>query len=186
MDAPPGMLPLIFAIQKHVAIVSISASAVRGQGSPGIVSAATRFLAVLSLQPFGVGTQDGFQAALEDATDTLQMCLPPPARSWGLARKCMNIFLRDCFYNGQLCTAYDLMASSAFYEIPLDSIVAGSLQRLAGPALLPRWRGVKNLTRENSDAYQAFALSLSRQWNIGRVYLDTDLFIEGRRAAETC
>jgi hypothetical protein len=177
------MLPLIEAIQRHVAIVAISPSAVRGQGAGGVVACATEFLAVLPLRPFGVNIDTAFNKVLDEATDTLKGRLPEPARSWGLARKCVNIFLRDAFYNLYLSNEYQLAKAAPYYEVPLDSVVSYALRKHAHPRRLPTWLGVKHLTPETSGAYQTFALELSHKWNIERVYLDTYLWVENRETS---
>ena len=64
--------------------------------------------------------------------------------------------------------------------MPLDGVVARALHELAGPKKLPRWPGVKHLYPVTSGAYQAFALELSREWTIDRVYLDTYVRVENR------
>jgi hypothetical protein len=177
------MLTLIQAMQKHVAIVSISPSSVRGQGSGGVVARATEFLEVLPLQSFGSNTEVSFRKALDEATHELRASLPKPAQSWGLARKCLNIFLRDAFYNSLLAREYKLKLATPFYEVPLDSVVSRALRKYAPRHRLPAWVGVKYLSPTVSDAYQAFALELSREWGIKRVYLDTYLWVENREAS---
>jgi hypothetical protein len=174
------LLSLPQAIQRHVALVSISATTVRGKGNRGAVAAARGFLAVLPLRSFGVSNEVRFQEALDAATRNLLRNLPKGARSWGLARKSLNIFLRDAFYNGLLASTYGLASSAPFYEIPLDGIVAHELRRRAGRGRLPTWLGVKRLTPTMSETYQTFALEHSRKLNIERVYLDTYLWVEGR------
>jgi hypothetical protein len=105
--------------------------------------------------------------------------LPRPARSWGLARKCLNIFLRDCFYNAYLRDAYGLVVAESWLEVPLDSVVAEGLNKNLTVAL-PRWPGVKRVTPDLSARYQDEALNLSRDWGITRVHLDTYLWVAGR------
>src|SRR5712692_4621994 len=97
MSQPP--MPLIEAIQRRAAVIAIGPSTVRGQGASGIVKAVSEFLAVLSLRPFAVSEAGRFRAALNSSTDDLVRTLPSKARSWGLARKCLNIFLHDAYYN---------------------------------------------------------------------------------------
>jgi hypothetical protein len=173
------MLPLISAIQRHVAVASTGPSTVRGQG-PGVSVAAREFLAVLPLRSFSAATEAYFRSSLDEATNDLVNSLPASARSWGLARKCLNIFLRNSFYNAHLASEYDLQASESFYEIPLDRIVARELRKRAGRNRLPRWPGVKHLEFSVSESYQTYAFELARAWNIRRVYLDTYLWVEGR------
>jgi hypothetical protein len=174
------MLPLISAIQRHVATVAIGPSTVRGQGAAGIAHAARGYLAVLPLNRFRVSDNALFRRALDTATTELKSALPRKAQSWGLARKCLNIFLRDSFYNAHLLKRYGLSAADSFFEIPLDAKVARKLRRFAGRGKLPPWPGVKKLRPEVSDTYQASALDLSTSWRIERVYLDSYLWVDGR------
>jgi len=171
---------LTSAIQKHVATVSISPSTVRGQGAPGVVAVVRDHLASLRLSRFRVSDRGAFRRSLEGATQDLVSALPAAARSWGLARKCLNVFLRDSFYNARLVSEFGLGVAEPFFEVPLDRIVAKELRRHAGRGLLPIWPGVRHLTADMSEVYQAFALELSASWGIARVYLDTYLWVEGR------
>jgi hypothetical protein len=166
---------LIQGIQIRVATIAIGASTVRGQGVGGIVSSARRFLAQVPLQQFGVSSATQFASELDDATIGLMKKLPTPARSWGLARKCLNIFLRDTFYNVYLRDEFNLSSSEEHYEVPLDGRVA---KRLGSATLadLPKWEGVKYLTKADSAKYQAFALQVASRMGITRVHLDTFLW----------
>ncbi|MBC7854430.1 MAG: hypothetical protein IAF94_13435 [Pirellulaceae bacterium] len=119
-----------------------------------------------------------FQAELDKATADLKMAFPKKAQSWGLARKCLNIFLRDCYYCFYLHEPFCLDRAKDFYEIPLDKVVAKGLASNAKN--LPRWRGVKHLTSDESDVYQQAAGKLAKEWHIERVHLDTFLWTEGR------
>lgn len=174
------MLPLIPAIQRHVAVFAVGPATVRGQGAKGVVAAAQEFLSEVPLRSFARGTEASFRRALDSATEDLALSFPKPARSWGLARKCLNIFLRDAFYNSHLAPRFNLERAQEFYELPLDGVVARALHDLAGPKKLPPWPGVKHLYPVTSETYQAFALALSRKWKIDRVYLDTYIWVENR------
>lgn len=102
--------PLIDAVQHRVAVIAIGPSTARRQGTAGVVASAQRFLATLSLAPFASSDSDGFRTALDEATERLRDSFPEVAKSWGLARKCLNIFLRDAFYNHYLREHYGLAA----------------------------------------------------------------------------
>jgi hypothetical protein len=99
--------------------------------------------------------------------------------SWGLARKVLNIFLRDCYYNGLLMNTYKLKSAERFFEVPLDSVVAKALKAGQPRGALPPWRGVKHLSPEDSARFQEAALALCRSWNIARVHLHTFLWVRG-------
>jgi hypothetical protein len=83
----------------------------------------------------------------------------------------LNIFLRDALYNQYLSEQYRLDRAEEFMEIPLDSISAGCLRKLAAREQLPQWRSVKGLTARDSLCYQTFASTLARDQ--ARVHLDT-------------
>ena len=86
------------AIRRHVARLAVSSSTVRGRPA-GTIEAARRFLRSLRLRTFSTGDRAGFQLALDRATTRLRASLPGGAQQWGLARKILNIYLRDCAYS---------------------------------------------------------------------------------------
>jgi hypothetical protein len=167
------------AIKKRTAIVAVGPSTARGQGAPGVVDALRGALEQVPLARFSTSRQEKFLRALDGSTRSIMSALPRLARSWGLARKCLNIFLRDCFYNAYLRDAYGLAVAEPWFEVPLDRVVADGLRENAGVPL-PPWPGVKHVTPEISAHYQLAALLLSRSKGISRVHLDTYLWVEGR------
>lgn len=122
-----------------------------------------------------------FRKSLDSATTELRDALPQKARSWGVARKCLNIFLRDAFYTCYLREEYDLNSSEPWYELPLDRVVVKEMRTKAGRGVLPWWPGVKYLKPENSSVYQAYALKMAEGMGISRVHLDTYLWVDGRK-----
>ena len=156
-------------VQHRTARVAVTASATRGQG-PGVVAAARASLFRLKLAQFGTPTRARFTRSLESATRRLMAALPSRSSSWGLARKLLNIFLRDSLYTGFLCKAHALQAAERLFEIPLDSITAARLRKKVPE--LPRWRGVKHLDPHTSAAYQAAALLVAERRGVARVHLD--------------
>lgn len=160
------------AAQGRTARVAVSASTTRGQGS-GTVKAARDFLCTLALRRFAVTRAVVFRARLDEATDDLRRALPLGARSWGLARKLLNIFLRDALYTTYLCEKFGLSVAEEFFEIPLDSITSGCLRERAGRGVLPRWKGVKHLNPGGSDRYQDYAREQAQARGHARVHLDT-------------
>jgi len=160
------------AVQERVARVAVSASAARGQGK-GTVKAAREYLSTLGLHQFGVRNETKYLMRLEDATDALYKVLPKQSRSWGLARKLINIFLRDALYTTYLAEKYRLGAAEPFFEIPLDSITSKHLRKDAGRGVLPRWKGVKHLAADDSERYQSQAEIIGQKQGIYRVHLDT-------------
>ena len=99
---------LLRAIQHRTARVAIGSSSMRGAGNTGVVTAARTHLGRLDLRPFGTRHDDRFRAELNSATTRLRAVLPEDARHWGLARKGLNIFLRNCLYTVYLRERYRL------------------------------------------------------------------------------
>ncbi len=89
---------LLQAIQSRAARISVGASTVRGRGNAGVVAASRSHLRRVDLSRFGQTTRARFNKNLDSATIALRDSLPRGARHWGLARKVLNIFLRDCLY----------------------------------------------------------------------------------------
>ena len=157
-------------IQHRAARAAVGASATRGSGNAGVGKSARAFLVRLNLAPFGTNKRVAFSRTLDRATKRLQRKLPKRGRSWGLARKLLNIFLRDSMYTRYLNRAYGLRAAERFLEIPLDSITANRIWKKVPQ--LPRWPGVRHVTPDVSAAYQAAALPLARKQRVFRVHLD--------------
>lgn len=166
---------LLPAIQRMLARASIGASTVRSQGAPGVAVAVRGFLAELQLKPFSTANIAVFSRTLDQQTQRLEEVLPRAARSWGLARKCLNIFLREAFYNAFLQARYGLAVTERLYEIPLDGVVAKAL-RSRVPGVLPPWPGVRHLDQRSSFMYQSVAQQLAEKQGIARVHLDAFLW----------
>jgi len=163
---------LLRAFQSRAARISVGASTVRGRGNAGVVAASRRYLRRLDLKLFGRPTKSQFDKHLDAATIELRDSLPLGARHWGLARKVMNIFLRDCLYTTYLDAAFGLRKNEAYFELPLDSITAVHLKRAAGHGVLPTWPGVKHLTEPVSAQFQDAASGEAAERGIPRIHLD--------------
>jgi hypothetical protein len=170
----------IRAIQSRTARVAVSASSVRGAGGKGVVGAARNFLRQLDLSRFAVGNRSAFAAELDRATNELRSALPRGAQHWGIARKVLNIFLRDCFYTSYLVSTFRLDRSEVFMELPLDSITAKQLKSTVGRGALPSWCGVKHVTPEINARFQDAAAKEATKQRIERLHLDAVWWSVGR------
>jgi hypothetical protein len=164
----------IRTIQHKVAISALPPSTFRGSPA-GLIAAARKFLRKLDLSQFAVSNPQLFTTRLDRATRRLQAALPSGAGTWGVARKSLNLFLRDAFYNTYLRDRFKLLRAETCFEVPLDGVVAKALRKRFGKAL-PHWRGVKYLTREVSVEYQAAAIREAQQMNLSPVHLDVYLW----------
>ena len=168
------------AVKSRAARIAATSSAARGRGNAGVVEAARAYLRRMDLSDFG--TDDGavVRAALNRRTQRLRRKLPTRARHWGLARKLLNIFLRDCLYTTYLNTAFQLARAERHLELPLDSITATELKRAAGRGKLPAWPGVRHVTPKVSERFQRSAANLAKEQGIARVHLDAVYWSVGR------
>ena len=163
---------LIQHIQAFVARAATGPSAVRGRGNKGVGKAAREFLGVMPLGPFGTRSAKDFNRELDRETKQLRKSFPKPARHWGLARKLINVFLRDAFYTVYLREAYTLDRAESRLEIPLDSITAERLHKEYAQEESPDWRGVRNVDPTMNEAFQAAAAAVAAAYGTERVHLD--------------
>jgi len=164
----------IATLRRHVARTSIGPSTLRGQRTPGLVDAAREFLCELALADFLVGGKAGFAEALDGRTDEMRTSLPRGAQHWGVARKSLNIFLRNALYTGYLRDHYRLAPLEPWLELPLDSITARRICAVvvATGTQVPRWHTVRGLTPDDSRAYQDAAAQIAAAHGVDRVHLD--------------
>ncbi len=165
------------AIQSRAARAAVGASAVRG-GPAGTKKAARNHLRSIDLARFAV-RPSRFPSVLNRETKRLQVVLPKGAR-WGLARKVLNIFLRDCLYTTYLENRYHLSRAEAALEIPLDRLTATALRQTMDRGALPKWLGVKHLRPSDSARFQSVAMQIADDLGIHRVHLDSVFWSQGR------
>jgi hypothetical protein len=181
---PRDLLPVI---QSFVSTESGGASTLRGQGAGGMVRVARTYCSAIDLSVFGTSRLSSFSVQLDETTEDLRLKFPQGGRHWGAARKVMNVFLRNAYYNQFLCSQFHLERAVALYEVPLDSIVADELRRLDEARCLPRWPGVKYLQPDTNTRYQDFLLKLASCNGLQRVHLDAILWLrDGRHLTRGC
>ncbi|MGO8690535.1 MAG: hypothetical protein ACLQLG_13010 [Thermoguttaceae bacterium] len=165
----PDEEEFIRLVRKREASLAVGPSTARGMPE-GTVKQARDFLGKLDLSSFATDSEHVFRERLDEATDKLKELLT--CRSWGAARKFLNIFLRGALYNRFLCEHYRLCLIEKFFEVPLDRSVAEGLRRERNGETLPQWDAIKRLQPQESAAYQTFARSVAREKRCARVHLD--------------
>ena len=168
------------AVRSRAARIAAASSAARGRGNAGVVKAARKYLREMDLSDFGTDDAARFGRVLDRHTERLNRELPRGARHWGLARKLLNIYLRDCLYCAYLNRKFHLARAEALFEVPLDSITAHGLKQAAGRGALPVWPGVRHLRPRVSAEFQNFASDLARGEHLARVHLDAVYWSMGR------
>jgi hypothetical protein len=160
-------------VQNRLAQIAVGASTARNMGPKGTVDGAREFLAALPIDEFSTTSEALFKLALDQRTAELQCALPREFERggrWGVARKFLNLFLRDAFYTTYTRERFRLKQIEGFLEVPLDSHVANWLRRRN--SALPRWVSVVSLTPEQNSIFQEYAAELARGTGKARVHLD--------------
>jgi len=160
-------------MRKREANLSIGASTARHMGA-GTVKEARDFLGSLDIGSFVNDSEEALNQHLD--TTTVEFGKELTCKSWGAARKFLNIFLRGALYNRCLCDCYGLAILEPFLETPLDSHVATALRSRCneeeGGLLLPPWGTIIRLEKDVSQKYQEVASRVARKKGVARVHLD--------------
>ena len=124
--------------------------------------------------------QEDFQAWLDQRTQEAMRAVAgrPRREIWGVARKCVNLFLRACVYNHYLREAYPHLCKIVqLLEVPLDSRVGAGLQK-ASQGLLPPWPGLNGLTSRTNKQFQEYAKRYAAEKDYpARVFVDHELWL---------
>lgn len=168
-------------ILRRLSQISTGASAFRNQGASGLVRAAQGYFE--HQVPVGqfvnsLSNNSHYNDFLKHHTDSLLSVLPNGAQNWGVARKGLNLFLREIVYNSFLAEKYKIPTRMSEFnifaqnmEVPLDGHVAKALISKSNP-LMPSWNSLKRLTQETSDIYQLQAIIVASQMRTARINLD--------------
>lgn len=167
-------------IHKRISIVCIGASALRNQGAPGIVEVARNYFSNISLDEYfeSLSNSDKFNVFLDSHTNKLVEKFPDNGKSWGAARKGLNLFFRELVYNKFITDYYNFPINIRDFneiiknlEVPLDLDVATGIY-IDSNFVLSKWESIKKLNIEMSKLYQKEALKIAKSKNIARVHLD--------------
>jgi len=170
------------ALQTYVAAASVGPSTVRSY--PGETkSICQRHLSSLNLRPLRQGSPSDFRTFLTRQTQSLirklssNSALPIPESYFGVARKVVNIFLHNAYYNQFLCEHFSLWRHVESYEVPLDSKVARGIRadsRSLGLAFEPSWEwsSLRAFDASTNQRYQELARAIAESMATYRVHLD--------------
>ena len=174
----------IYDVKKRLANISIGPSAIRNQGAPGIVAISRDyFIRSINLVSFfdSLNNQNRFDKYLNRNTMKLLNEFPKAGKSWGAARKGLNLYFRELVYNKFIAEHYKLPVSRLEFdslisplEVPLDKDVAAGIKidAMKLDISLPSWPRIISLTPEVSAEYQNAALRIANNKKIARVHLD--------------
>jgi hypothetical protein len=157
-------------VRRRVANVAIGASTARNMGPKGTVRLVRAALySDVKLQ--GLASRP---IQFPDYLNQITYSIGDKAGvEWGPARKFVNIYLRDAFYNFYLREEYRLQELESVFELPLDSHVAQQLMEASeGKDQKLRWKNVTRLTPEENKTFQEVADRVAARKKTKRVHLD--------------
>lgn len=164
---------------------SIHSARARGAPPARTLDETHRFLASIDMWRLHARSHREFSTLLDVLTAELVKAMPKgrggyPA--WGLARKGLNLFLRDAVGDRRLSARYGIERIIPWLELPLDSHTMNSLRGY--DPTLPPTPAIKRLTPDTSAAYQASASRLATASGLdARVDLDVLLWNNARVCA---
>lgn len=174
---------LINKLQRRIAQISVGASALRNQGAKGIIGICREYFEnSINLKEFRkVLESKEYKSYLDKHTDKLVSKFPEGGKSWGAARKGLNLFFRDVVYNFYLANYLEISADEEEnkkvlknLEVPLDKDVAtGLIEKYPD---LPKWKSIRKLTKNESEIYQKIAFKYAEELNIPRIHLDLEFW----------
>jgi len=168
--------PSINDVHRRVANISIGASTMRGQGVD--LEKARKFLWLdLNLNELREMPKKRFERWLNKKTKSLVKEFkktPGDQNNWGAARKAINIFLENAFYNRFLSEEYGLQKLEDMLEVPLDKSVMQGLRDDSKAKVIPKRQSIKRLDKRNSNKFQKLAREVAKsEPNYRyRIYLD--------------
>jgi len=168
--------PSIEDVKRRVANTSIGASTLRGQGGSGLVETAREFLLEkIDLERLSEMPSSQFSRWLDEKTESLMREFQRKCgveNNWGAARKAINIFLENAFYDRFLAAEYDLDKLEDILEIPLDSNVVSKLCDQSNKFKKFKQFKIKTLKPDDSRELQERAKEIAKHERTSRIYLD--------------
>ncbi|TDY25968.1 hypothetical protein B0G81_6465 [Paraburkholderia sp. BL6665CI2N2] len=175
--------------RERLSRITVTSSSARGQPE-GTIIAAQGFLIRIDLATLSeLASPADFETVLERWTAALSGKLQ--SKSWGHARKFLNIFLYLCSRDFEIRKRYSLNRFDKLLEIPLDRHVAEGLMafercRKHGAMTKLNWTTIGALDQERNSAFQASASLLARQLRLHRAELDLKLWRRPKDRRKLC
>jgi len=170
-------------LKRRIAQISVGPSALRNQGAKGIIDICRYYFEnSIELSEFRTHLESGsYKSYLDSNTTVLLNKFPVDCKSWGAARKGLNLFFREVVYNTYLANHLQIPVNFenngkllSQLEVPLDKDVATGL-RSKFPDL-PKWKSIRSLTAEESEVFQRNAKVYARELKVPRVHLDLEFW----------
>ena len=169
---------------RRIAQTCVGASALRNQGSSGIIETCRNYFESTwgnDLSDFfnSVANENDYKNFLDNHTDILVDMFPIPTdggvKSWGGARKALNLFFMSIVKDRYICSNYIFDEDDLKnLEIPLDKDVSVGISNHF--KTITKWTGIRHLNKAVSDEYQKNASILAKEKNVHRFQLDDEFW----------
>ncbi len=166
------------ALTKHLANVSIGVSTVRGYPT-GTGKCVREYLGGMDFNQFRlIMNEADYSNIIDEHTknlvDKLYLIIDHSKEKtalWGIARKCLNIFMRNACYNRFIYEKYQLSHLMPFLEVPLDSYVG---KKLDSHNKNTKWTTITAINKVTNDNYQSVATDMAKnEYSFNhRIHLD--------------
>ncbi len=102
-----------------------------------------------------------FNALLDSYTSKLKQKVAKPvnAEHWGICRKAINLYLRDCYYNKALNEHFSLDKVASYLETPIDSF---AMKALAKYTSFVKKSAIKALDKNTHQEWQKAAKTFAQ------------------------
>ena len=187
-------------IHHYIANIAVGPSTLRNH-VPGVVDAARNFLAMLDLNKLKKKSVREYRKWLDKKTEKMMKTFPDGAKDdWGGARKVLNVFMKEAYFNKELESECNLFRLRDVLETPLDSIAAKRIRKY-GKQKGIEWAcklcseddrescnkrklrcrksafpGIKNLKSYQSSGYQNVATEFALDMDLPRAEIDIILW----------
>jgi len=171
---------ILTKFQNYIAHISIGPSTLRGH-KKGTMKNVINSLKEIPLNKLSkINNEEKFIEWLNKQTEKLVCKLP--GKSWGTARKTINVFLFHACHNVWLARNYQLRKIIPYLELTLDNYNAKKLKKYAEKEGIElKWKSIKCLTAEENEKFQKYARKYAKErYNLERCYLDVIFWPEGR------
>ena len=120
-------------------------------------------------------SENEIKALLDSYTSKLKQKITKPIQSehWGMCRKAINLYLRDCYYNKTLNEHFNLDKVANSLETPIDSF---AMKALAKYTSFVKKSAIKALDKNTHQEWQKAAKTFAQANKLPN-RVDTDLII---------
>jgi hypothetical protein len=173
-------------VRAHIAMASVSNSALMQQSGKGRVSRSQIFLLTeMSLSGMAAICEDDFYEFLNRKTESLSsqlLRIDDDQPNWGAARKIINIYLRLCAMNKDLHPGFGMSNVEPMLEVPLDNHTVSKISEIAGIEFTPKFQ-IKNLGPTLNSIIQFEAKKIADKHGLFRYELDV-LYWNNKKIAQ--